>query len=70
MGYFSFGQFDEKLVNWKNELPNNFKNLNDINVLPQLFMYIGEIYLRNFSDSDRAYVSEILESCHKWAHSK
>tara|TARA_B100000212_G_scaffold336040_1_gene308817 strand:+ start:6399 stop:9659 length:3261 start_codon:yes stop_codon:yes gene_type:complete len=69
---FLSSQFDEKLgSNWKSELPYNFKNLNDINVLLKLFMeHWRNIFKKILSDSDRAYVSEILESRHKWAHSE
>jgi len=56
---------------WKEELPSNSNNLNDIYILLGLFIKNWQfVFKKLLSDSDRAYVSEILEARNKWAHSE
>ena len=55
---------------WKNSLPLESNNLQDISVLLRLFMKNWKfIFKKLHSDSDRAYVSELLDARNKWAHS-
>ena len=57
--------------NWENDLPSHANNLNDIYILLGLFMANWKsIFKKLLSDSDRAYISELLEARNKWAHSQ
>ena len=57
-------------IDWKNSLPLESNNLQDISVLLRLFMKNWKfIFKKLHSDSDRAYVSELLDARNKWAHS-
>ncbi len=56
--------------NWQHELPPQSNNLQDIYVLLGLFMGNWKnVFKKLLSDSDRAYISELLEARNKWAHS-
>ncbi len=57
--------------NWESELPSHSNNLQDIYILLGLFMsHWKNIFKKLLSDSDRAYISELLEARNKWAHAQ
>ena len=56
---------------WKSELPPYSNNLQDVNVLLNLFItHWANVFKRLLSQSDRAYISELKEARNKWAHSE
>jgi len=68
--YISSQLYDNLGSDWQDRLPPNANNLQDVAVLLKLFMqHWSVVFKRLLSDSDRAYVSELLEARNKWAHS-
>ena len=56
---------------WQDRLPAQANNLQDVSVLLKLFMeHWGLVFKKLLSNSDRAYVSELLEARNKWAHAE
>lgn len=67
--YISAQLYDQVGSDWQDRLPPNGNNLQDVSVLLKLFMqHWATVFKRLLSDSDRAYVSELLEARNKWAH--
>ena len=69
---YILNQLNKNLAfNWESELPPHSNNLKDIYVLLGLFMsHWKNIFKKLLSDSDRAYISELLEARNKWAHAE
>ena len=69
---YILNQLNKNLAfNWESELPPHSNNLQDIYVLLGLFMsHWKNIFKKLLSDSDRAYISELLEARNKWAHAE
>ena len=58
-------------LGWEKDLPYHANNLQDIYVLLGLFIKHWQYVFKKIqSDSDRAYISELLEARNKWAHSE
>jgi predicted AAA+ superfamily ATPase len=69
--YVSRQLYDEIGSDWQDRLPPQANNLQDVSVLLKLFMeHWGLVFKKLLSNSDRAYVSELLEARNKWAHSE
>jgi predicted AAA+ superfamily ATPase len=69
--YISSQLYDQVGSDWQDRLPPQANNLHDVSVLLKLFMqHWATVFKRLLSDSDRAYVSELLEARNKWAHAE
>ena len=69
--YISAQLYDQVGSDWQDRLPPNGNNLQDVSVLLGLFMeHWQNVFKRLLSQSDRAYVSELLEARNKWAHAQ
>jgi len=69
--YISRQLYDSVGSDWHGRLPPQANNLQDASVLLKLFMeHWGEVFKKLLSNSDRAYVSELLEARNKWAHAE
>ncbi len=68
--YISRQLYDNLGSDWQDRLDPKNNNLQDVAVLLKLFMDQWlNVFKRLLSNSDRAYVSELLEARNKWAHS-
>jgi hypothetical protein len=69
--FISSQLYDQIGSDWQDRLPPTGNNLQDVSVLLKLFMqHWATVFKRLLSDSDRAYVSELLEARNKWAHAQ
>jgi predicted AAA+ superfamily ATPase len=69
--YISRQLYDAIGTDWQDRLPPQANNLQDVAVLLKLFMdQWPTVFKRLLSNSDRAYVSELLEARNKWAHAE
>jgi predicted AAA+ superfamily ATPase len=69
--YISRHLYDAIGTDWQDRLPPQANNLQDVSVLLKLFMeQWATVFKRLLSNSDRAYVSELLEARNKWAHAQ
>ena len=69
--YVSLQLYNSVGSDWQDRLPPQANNLQDVSVLLKLFMeHWGLVFKKLLSNSDRAYVSELLEARNKWAHAE
>ena len=69
--YVSLQLYNSVGSDWQVRLPPQANNLQDVSVLLKLFMeHWGLVFKKLLSNSDRAYVSELLEARNKWAHAE